>query len=132
MNSILVPTVQELGKPSITAQNIQLKSTNNQQSKLYQYATLTGASSLLQLAQVGTSLNKTALATTTTSPRKSKVSDTENPAVKEHNDNTETIFISQDQTVEIPGQNVTYVLITTADNEQQLVPVSKLTPDSTR
>ena len=77
-------------------------------------------------------MNKTALATTTTSPRKSKVSDTENPAVKEHNDNTETIFISQDQTVEIPGQNVTYVLITTADNEQQLVPVSKLTPDSTR
>ena len=77
-------------------------------------------------------MNKTALATATTSPRESKVSDTENTAVKEHNDNTETIFISQDQTVEIPGQNVTYVLITTADNEQQLVPVSKLTPDSTR
>ena len=132
INSFLVPSIHELGKPSTTTQNIQLKRTNNQQSKLYQYATLTGASSLLQLAQVGTSLNKTASATATTSPRESKVSDIENTSVKENNDNTETIFISQDQTVEIPGQNVTYVLITTADNEQQLVPVSKITTDSNR
>ena len=116
----------------MTTQNNQLKSTNNQQPKLIQYATLTGASSLLQLAQVGTSLNKTISTTTTTSPVKPEVTISGNQPVREDNDNTETIFISQDQTVEIPGQNVTYVLITTADNEQQLVPVSKITPDTPR
>ena len=99
---------------------------------MIQYATLTGASSLLQLAQVGTSLNKTVSATTSTSPIKPEITTSGNQSMREDNDNTETIFISQDQTVEIPGQNVTYVLITTADNEQQLVPVSKITPDTSR
>ena len=129
---ISVPTDQNISQHSVTTLSNQPKSISNQQPKLIQYATLTGASSLLQLAQVGTSLNKTALAATSTSPAKTEVTTSENQPLKEHNDNTETIFISQDQTVEIPGQNVTYVLITTADNEQQLVPVSKITPNSSR
>ena len=90
------------------------------------------------MAQIGSSLTKVSLApaptvTTSTSASDSK-KEQEFPNQKpiiEDNENTETIFISQDQTVEIPGQNLTYVLITTAENEQQLVPVSKIThPDN--
>ena len=109
---------------------------SNQQPKIVQYATLTGAaSSLLQLAQVGTTLKQelstqTTASSATTSDRKgSKITQ---ESGKEDNDNTETIFISQDQTVEIPGQDVTYVLITTSENEQQLVPVSKITSEMMR
>ena len=91
---------------------------------------------MLQLAQVGTSLNKASLGAVTPSSSimKSGIDEvaTKKQFIKEDDENTETIFISQDQTVEIPGQNVTYVLITTAENEQQLVPVSKITPDSAR
>ena len=112
--------------------DIEIKS--DQQPKLIQYATLTGASSLLQLAQVGTNLNRDSLVPikTSVSLQKSGVKESEQQGkelVKDDNHDTETIFISQDQTVEIPGQNVTYVLITTAQNEQQLVPVSKITSD---
>ena len=112
----------------------------NKHPKTIQYTTLRGdtSSRLLQLAQIGSSLNKVSLApaptvTTSTSTSDSK-KEQEFPNQKpiiEDNENTETIFISQDQTVEIPGQNLTYVLITTAENEQQLVPVSKITnPDN--
>ena len=121
-DKIAIPTISHINYKS------------SQQPKLIQYATLTGASSLLQLAQVGTSLNKASLSSVASSSSIPKsVSNEENSKkqfIKEDDENTETIFISQDQTVEIPGQNVTYVLITTAENEQQLVPVSKITPDT--
>ena len=94
-----MPKDQNINQHSVTTLGNQPKSISNQQPKLIQYATLTGASSLLQLAQVGTSLNKTALTATSTSPGKTEVTTSENQPLKEHNDNTETIFISQDQTV---------------------------------
>ena len=89
---------------------------------------------MLQLAQVGTSLKKDLLVPSTISSTMTKSTTkpviSRNPSVKEDNDSTETIFISQDQTVEIPGENLTYVLITTSENEQQLVPVSKIASDT--
>merc|ERR1712126_336718 len=63
-----VPTDQNISRHSVTTLSNQSKSINNQQPKLIQYATLTGASSLLQLAQVGTSLNKSGLVPASTSP----------------------------------------------------------------
>ena len=91
---------------------------------------------MLQLAQVGTSIKKTStgIATSSSSAPKSESNEivSKTQFDKQEDDNTETIFISQDQTVEIPEQNLTYVLITTAENEQQLVPVSKITPDMAR
>ena len=126
---------QEKGKIAVPISS-HLNYKSSQQPKLIQYATLTGASSLLQLAQVGTSLNKASLGAVTSSSSTLNSGSNEVASkkqfIKEDDENTETIFISQDQTVEIPGQNVTYVLITTAENEQQLVPVSKINPDTTR
>ena len=123
-------------KNSMLLRNQLVGSKSNQQPKMVQYATLTGAaSSLLQLAQVGTTLKQELSAQTTASlatKSERKYSKSTQESAKEENDTTETIFISQDQTVEIPGQNVTYVLITTSENEQQLVPVSKITSEMMR
>ena len=106
-------------------------------SKVVHYATLTGASSLLQLAQAQTTAKQTPTTSSVQNFSTSKVDDSnkqssQSARVVEDDDNVETIFISQDQTVEIPGQNMTYVLITTANNEQQLVPVSKIITDPNR
>ena len=126
----MLPTGIKLGSNKI----------GQQQPKLIQsFATLTGASSLLQLAQVGTSLKKDlSIPPANTSPSMLTKSPTNTVMSKPHsmkeedNSSTETIFVSQDQTVEIPGQNVTYVLITTRENEQQLVPVSSISSDNVR
>ena len=128
--------MQITDKNSLPSSN-QINYKSNQPPKFIQYATLTGASSLLQLAQVGTNINKGPLGGTTAASSSIPTSGNSEvtlgkPYVKEDNEATETIFISQDQTVEIPGQNVTYVLITTDENEQQLVPVSKIAPDTAR